>query len=207
MKLKNISNQLTLINFLTWHRIIHTTIRKVWEVWSTFQRLREMADGKRLVRTQILTARGESRDSRLEWGNTRISESTLTFTITYYRVFQNVRDILQELQILLAPNKDHKKVFTEVLIVGFWNGESFKDYLVRVALSKMERFWTMWDHVCDHIITTNTFTTKTCEEVFKIQSGPLKRNSEKVLYLDTPYIEKAKTKLQNLWWYSLCWKG
>ena len=45
--------------------------------------------------------------------------------------------------------------------------------------------------VCDRIITTNTFTTKACEEVFKIQIDPL---TEKVLYLlrckiydDTPY--------------------
>ena len=57
--------------------------------------------------------------------------------------------------------------------------------------------------VCDHIITTNTFTTKACGEVFKIQSGPLNCNSEKVLYLlrckicdDTPYVGKAKTKFR-----------
>ena len=56
-------------------------------------------------------------------------------------------------------------------------------------------------HVCDHIITTNTFTTKACGEVFKIQSGPLNCKSEKVLYLlrckicdDTPDIGKPKTK-------------
>ena len=50
----------------------------------------------------------------------------------------------------------------------------------------------------DHIITTNTFTTKACGEVFKIQGGPLNCNSENVLYLlrcnDTPYVGKAKTK-------------
>ena len=57
--------------------------------------------------------------------------------------------------------------------------------------------------VCDHIIKTNTFATKACGEVFKIQSGPLNCNSEKVLYLlrcticdDTPYIGKAKTKFR-----------
>ena len=50
--------------------------------------------------------------------------------------------------------------------------------------------------------TTNTFTTKACGEVFKIQSGSLNCNSEKILYLprcktcdDTPYVGKAKTKL------------
>ena len=54
--------------------------------------------------------------------------------------------------------------------------------------------------VCDHITTTNTFTTKACVEVFKIQSGSLNCNSQKALYLlrckvcdDTPYIRKAKT--------------
>ena len=31
----------------------------------------------------------------------------------------------------------------------------------------------------NYIITTNTFTTKACGEVFKIQSGPLNCNSEK----------------------------
>ena len=55
--------------------------------------------------------------------------------------------------------------------------------------------------VCEHIITTNTFTTKACGEVFKIQRGLFNCNSEKVLYLlrckicdDTPYVGKAKTK-------------
>ena len=59
--------------------------------------------------------------------------------------------------------------------------------------------------MCDHIITTNTFTTKACGLVFKIQSGPLNCNSEKVLYLlrckicdDTPHVGKAKTKFR-LW--------
>ena len=57
--------------------------------------------------------------------------------------------------------------------------------------------------VCDHIITTNTFRTKACGELFKIQSGLLKCNSEKVLYLlrckicdDTHYVGKAKTKFR-----------
>ena len=71
----------------------------------------ERGYSKRMVRTQILRARGVSRNSLLEQGKTRISESKLTFNITYYRAFQNVRSILQELQILLAPDKEHKNVF------------------------------------------------------------------------------------------------
>ena len=57
--------------------------------------------------------------------------------------------------------------------------------------------------VCDHIITPNTFTTNTYGDIFKIQSGPLNCNSEKVISLlrckicdDTRYVGKAKTKFR-----------
>ena len=60
----------------------------------------------------------------------------LTFSITYYPVFQNIRNILQELHLLLAPDKEHKKIFPNVLAFGFRNVKSLKDYLVRAALPK-----------------------------------------------------------------------
>ena len=50
--------------------------------------LMERGYHERMVRTQILKARGESRDSLLERGNTRTSESKLTFNITYYQRFR-----------------------------------------------------------------------------------------------------------------------
>ena len=59
--------------------------------------LMERGYSERLVKTHILKARSESRDSLLELGNTRAYESKLTFNITYYPAFQNVRSILQEL--------------------------------------------------------------------------------------------------------------
>ena len=79
----------------------------------------EKSCSERMVRMQILKARGESRDSLLERGNTKTSDSKLTFNITYYPAFQNVRSILEELQILLEPDKEHKKGFPEVPIVRF----------------------------------------------------------------------------------------
>ena len=36
--------------------------------------------------------------------------------------------------MLLAPDKEHEKVFADVPVVGFHNGKSLKDYLVRAAL-------------------------------------------------------------------------
>ena len=39
---------------------------------------------------------------------------------TYYK--QNIGNILQELHLVLAPDKEHKKVFPNVLDTGFHNG-------------------------------------------------------------------------------------
>ena len=44
---------------------------------------------------------------------------------------------MKKLYILLTPNKEHKKVFPDMLVVGFWNGKSLKDYLVGAKLSKV----------------------------------------------------------------------
>ena len=53
------------------------------------------------------------------------------FNITYYPAFQNTKTTLEEFQILLAPNKEHQKVFSNVPIVGFRNEKSLKDHVVR----------------------------------------------------------------------------
>ena len=66
-----------------------------------------------------------------------MSERKLTFNITYYLAFRNVRSTMEELDILLTPNEEHK-VFPDVPAVGFWNGKSLKDYLVRTKLSKLD---------------------------------------------------------------------
>ena len=110
---------------------------------------------------------------------------------------------------MFATDKEYKNVFPEVSTVIFRNGRSLKDYLVRTALPKMANTGGAKPgeidacQVCDHVIRTSTFTTKACGKSFKIQSGPLNYNSEKVLYLlrygicdDTPYVGKAKTKFR-----------
>ena len=129
--------------------------------------------------------------------------------ITYYPVFQNIRNILQELHSLLAPDKEHKKVFPDIPVAGFCNGKSLKDYLVRAALPKAnetgrcEPCGKKTCLVCNSRSTTTTFTTEACGEVFKIQNDPLNCNSEKVLYLlkckvcgQASYVGKAKTNFR-----------
>ena len=111
--------------------------------------------------------------------------------------------------MLLAPDKEHKKEFPDVPVVGFRNGKSLKDYLVRATIPKAnetgrcEPCGKKTCLVCNSIRTTTTFTTEACREIFKIQSGPLNCNSEKVLYLlkckvcgEAPYVGKAKTRFR-----------
>ena len=61
-------------------------------------------------------------------------ENKLKFNITYFPAFKSANTILEELQILVAPVKEHQKVFPNVPIVGFHNGKSLKDNLVKALL-------------------------------------------------------------------------
>ena len=73
-----------------------------------------------------------SRESLLKKVKSGSDQKKLTLNITYYLVFQNVRNILEELHILLTPDQEHKKVFQDIPIVGIHNGKSLRDHLVRV---------------------------------------------------------------------------
>ena len=171
--------------------------------------LMERGYNEKMIRKQILYAREHSRNDLLEKEKQQRPEKKLTFNITYYPAFQNVRSIMEELHILLTPNKEHKKVFPDVPVVGFRNGKSLKDCLVRAKLPKPEKSGRCEPCgkktclVCDSISTTSSFTIEACQETFKIQKGPLNCDSEKVLYLlkckvcgEVPYVVKAKTKFR-----------
>lgn len=60
------------------------------------------------------------------------------------------------------------------MIVGFHNGKSLKDYLVRAASPKISNIGgseSCGSGICqvfDYLMTTNTFATNACGEVFKI---------------------------------------
>ena len=75
----------------------------------------------KMIRKQILRAQEHSREDHLERGKTETSKPKRTFNITYYPVFQNIRNILQELHLLLAPDKEYK-VFPDAPVVGFRSG-------------------------------------------------------------------------------------
>ena len=133
-------------------------------------------------------------------------ENKLNFNITYYPAFQTTETILEELQALLAPDKEHQKAFTKVPILQMHNGKSLKDHLVRASIPILNQ--TLGSEpcgkrncqVCQFIVNTDTFSAISTDETFKIKKGPLNCNSKKVVYLSeckkckNPYVGKAQTK-------------
>ena len=116
-----------------------------------------------MIKKQILRAREHFTKELLEREKTETSKPKLTFNITYYPFYQNARKILEELQLLLAPDKEHKKVFPNAPVVGFRYGKSLKAYLVRAALPKTNKTGRCGKKtclVCNSIRTTTTFTTE-----------------------------------------------
>ena len=169
----------------------------------------ERGYNKKMIRKQMLRTQEHWRNDLLEREKPQMCEQKITLNITYYPAFQNVRAIMEELHVLLTPDKEHKKVFPNVPVIGIRNGKSLKDFLIRATLlilnerRRCEPRGKKTCLVCDSISTTTTFTTETCQETFKNQSGPLTCDSKKVLYLlkckicgEVPYVGKAKTKFR-----------
>ena len=48
-------------------------------------------------------------------------------------MFRLLKSQLKQLHVILACDKDHKKVFPEVTTNGFENNKNLKSYLVRAA--------------------------------------------------------------------------
>ena len=78
----------------------------------------ERGYNEKMIRKQILRACEHSRNDLLEKEKPQMSEQKLTFNITCYPAFQNVRAIMEELHILLTPNKEHNKALPNVPLQG-----------------------------------------------------------------------------------------
>lgn len=63
-----------------------------------------------MIRKQILRTREHFREILLRKVKAESEKKEQTFNIAYYQVFQNVRDILQELHIVLTQEQEHQNV-------------------------------------------------------------------------------------------------
>ena len=123
-----------------------------------------------MVSKQILRAREQSRESLLKRVKSESYKKKLTFNTIFYPVFQNVRNSLQEVHILLTPDQEHKKVLQDIPSAWFRNCKSLEEHLVRAKLSNVEITQRSescakgYHQVHDFIFDTDTLSTKTCSE-------------------------------------------
>ena len=132
---------------------------------------------EKMVKEQILQVHEHSRERLLENVKSDSNQKKLTFNhlISYYLVYQNVKNILQELHILLTSDKEHKKLFQDIPGVGFHDSESQKDHLFKKKSLNVEitgrsescgkANCQVFEFICD----TDTLSTKACGEAFKIK--------------------------------------
>ena len=96
------------------------------EVW-----LKSRGYSDKMVRSQILKARKYRRSDLLNKEKREVNQNNKLFlNITYHPSFSRLKHTLNDIHILLTPDKEHKKVFENVPIVGFRKGKSIKDFLV-----------------------------------------------------------------------------
>ena len=151
------------------------------EIW-----LLERGYKEKEVRKQVLRGRAICRDDLLNREKTLQEKTQVTFNLTYYPVFKDVRKILKELHLLLTPDQVHKRVFSEVPIIRFKNTKSLKDHLVRTVLPRLDREGrsklcegpNRSCVVCDSVKDTAKFKKAESEETFDILKGPLDCNSK-----------------------------
>ena len=135
---------------------------------------------ERMVRKEILRARGIPRDTLLVKVNNQKNNNKLTFNITYHPVFRNVKRILSK----------YEEVLPDVPLIGFKNNKSLRDHLVRSQLPDIEETGMSKPfggkippcHLFKNMKNTCTFKSKHFNEVCKINKD-YNRNSKMAVYL------------------------
>ena len=164
------------------------------------------------VLKQVLSGRAICRDDLLNRERTLQEKTQVTFDLIYYPVFKDFRKILKELHLLLTPDQAHKRVFSEVPIIGFKNAKSLKDHLVRAVLPQLDREGrsklcegpNRSCVVCDSVKDTAKFKKAESEETFDILKGPVDCNANNVICLfeckkcqfKFPYVGSAVTRFR-----------
>lgn len=143
-----------------------------------------------LVREQVLKARKFNRNCLLDKGPRPVNkERKLILNITYHPKIAKLRKILTKIHLILTPNKEHQKVFSNVPILGFKKGKSLRDILVRakvrqpVTESICKGCGGKRCKTCSILKVTNTFTNREKTLSYNIKGGELNCNSSNVIYL------------------------
>ena len=103
------------------------------EVW-----LKSRGYNEKLVRQQSFKTRKCRRTELLHGQSEEVYKNNLVFNITYYPIFSKLKNTLFKIHLLLTPDREHRKVFENVPIIGFKKGKSLKDILVRAKVPPLK---------------------------------------------------------------------
>ena len=131
---------------------------KVW--------LKERGYSDKLVRRQILKGRKFSRSEVLNKQKSIGNKDTFGFNVTYHPMFSKLKNILSQIHLLLALDREHGKVFEKILIIWFRRAKSFKYTLVKVKVAPLQKKKRCCRscggtrcEICKHVTTAKTFTS------------------------------------------------
>ena len=94
---------------------------------------------KKVVRQQIVKTRKFTRKDILNQDSKTKGRNKLVFNFTYHPAYSKLKHILSNINLLLTPDAQHRKVFPEVSNVGFKSGKSIKDLLVRAKVPMLKK--------------------------------------------------------------------
>jgi len=161
----------------------------------------------KLVRSQVIKARKFKRKDLLNKEHKGSRDPKLVLNVTYHPAYAHLKSLLRNIHILLTPDAEHRKVFTDVPLIGFKRGKSLKDLLVRAKLpvkrepGKSEGCQSKRCGVCPFIANTTTFSDSNASKEYSIASN-LNCNSKNVVYLvqcktcNKQYVGSASTKFR-----------
>ena len=76
------------------------------------------------MREEVLRARKFKRTDLLEEKVKEVNDPKLVLNITYHPAFSKIKDILSRIHLLLTPNEEYKRVFSNIPVIGFKRGKS-----------------------------------------------------------------------------------
>ena len=88
--------------------------------------LRDRGYNEKVVRQQILKARKFTREDLLNQDSKTKGRNKLVFNFTYHPAYSKLKHILSNINLLLTPDAQHRKVFPEVPIVVSRGGKVLK---------------------------------------------------------------------------------
>ena len=108
-------------------------------------------------------------------GDEQQKEKGIPFVVTYHPTLKNIDNTIRKNLYFLYMNEEAKKAFTSGPMISFRGARKLSSYLVRAKLCPIERTVGSFKcnvkrcHTCLNVNETDTFTSTTTVETYKIK--------------------------------------